>query len=281
MIGTISEQDRVLRFWNGVKPEIQSGLWRAQLNPEISDWSEVLAQAEIIEISENVAHRREHCMGSSHSCQDVFIMPSFPVPRNNPPSSNLRSSRAMTFDSSRQRNRGASTSSAMRRTPASTRLARSNQSFRPTPRCVSYAKRVSQSAVLPQVEMEPRNSPRPAPAPMVLSKKEKSDLVGKCYLCKEPGHMARNCPQGNKIKSSTGKPPGTLNFNIEFDEVEVLDSLLLGMLEFEGLGAPSNWCASYPDWDQLGARTRPEIGDCYAMMAEYILTTQQPYPGDE
>ena len=57
MIGTISEQDQVLRFWNGVKPEIQSGLWRVQLNPEISNWDKVLAQAEIIEISENIAHK--------------------------------------------------------------------------------------------------------------------------------------------------------------------------------------------------------------------------------
>jgi hypothetical protein len=57
MIGTVSERDQVLRLWNGVKSEIQAGLWRAQLNPEISNWDEVLAQAEIIEISENVAHR--------------------------------------------------------------------------------------------------------------------------------------------------------------------------------------------------------------------------------
>ena len=60
MIGTISERDQVLRLWNGVKPEIQSGLWRAQLNPEISNWEDVLVQAEIIEISENVAHKRDN-----------------------------------------------------------------------------------------------------------------------------------------------------------------------------------------------------------------------------
>jgi hypothetical protein len=59
MIGTVPEQDKVLRLWNGVKPEIQGSLWRAQLNPEISSWEEVLAQAEIIEISENVAHKRD------------------------------------------------------------------------------------------------------------------------------------------------------------------------------------------------------------------------------
>ena len=56
MIGTVSERDQVLQFWNGVKLDIQSGLWRAHLNPEIFNWDEVLAQAEIIEISKNVAH---------------------------------------------------------------------------------------------------------------------------------------------------------------------------------------------------------------------------------
>jgi hypothetical protein len=64
MIGTVSEWDQVLRFWNSIKPKIQSGLWRAQLNPEISNWDEVLAQAEIKEISKNVAHWHESRAGA-------------------------------------------------------------------------------------------------------------------------------------------------------------------------------------------------------------------------
>ena len=59
MIGNVSERDRVLKFWNGSRPIIQKGLWRDNLNPETSSWSEVIAQAEIIEISENVAERRD------------------------------------------------------------------------------------------------------------------------------------------------------------------------------------------------------------------------------
>jgi hypothetical protein len=57
MIEDISERDKVLKFWNGVQPVIQKGLWRDNLNPEISSWDQVVAQAEIIEISENVAER--------------------------------------------------------------------------------------------------------------------------------------------------------------------------------------------------------------------------------
>ena len=57
MIGDIQERDRVLKFWNGVRPVIQKGLWHDSLNPETSSWDKVVTQAEIIEISENVAER--------------------------------------------------------------------------------------------------------------------------------------------------------------------------------------------------------------------------------
>lgn len=59
MIGNVPERDRVLKFWNETRPSIQKGLWRDNLNPETSSWDRVVAQAEIIEISENVAERRD------------------------------------------------------------------------------------------------------------------------------------------------------------------------------------------------------------------------------
>ena len=65
MIGDISEHDMVLKFWNGSQPVIQKGLWRDNLNPEMSSWARVTAQAEIIKISENVAKRQDRRVGSS------------------------------------------------------------------------------------------------------------------------------------------------------------------------------------------------------------------------
>ena len=59
MVGNVPERDKVLKFWNGARLVIQKGLWRDNLNPEISSWDQVIAQAEIIEISENVAERRD------------------------------------------------------------------------------------------------------------------------------------------------------------------------------------------------------------------------------
>ena len=59
MIGDVPERDRVLKFWNSSQPVIQKGLWQDNLNPETSSWDRVIAQAEIIEISENVADHRD------------------------------------------------------------------------------------------------------------------------------------------------------------------------------------------------------------------------------
>ena len=46
MIGNISDRDKVLKYWNGVRRDIRSALWRDGLNPEVSTWDEILAQSE-------------------------------------------------------------------------------------------------------------------------------------------------------------------------------------------------------------------------------------------
>ena len=58
MIGDIPEQAQVIKFWNSARPSIQKELWRNRLNPELSSWKKVVAQAEVIEIAENVADRQ-------------------------------------------------------------------------------------------------------------------------------------------------------------------------------------------------------------------------------
>ena len=65
MIGDISERDQVLKFWNGVRPSIQKELWKNRLNLELSSWKNVVSQAEIIEIADNVAERRDRKPGLS------------------------------------------------------------------------------------------------------------------------------------------------------------------------------------------------------------------------
>ena len=97
MIGDISEQDRVIKFWNGSRAIIQKGLWRDNLNPEISSWSQVVTQAEIIEISENVAERRDRKTGSSQPSSST-AMGNYKQKGQ----STDRSARAVNFDSQKR-----------------------------------------------------------------------------------------------------------------------------------------------------------------------------------
>ena len=148
-----------------------------------------------------------------------------------------------------------------------------SRSSQPRPEGVSYAERMTQLMGHHQVKAEPWNDP---PAPLAHSEKEKIELVGKCYLCKGPGHIAQNCPQGNKLTYYTGKPSDASNFHIEFeeDEFEVLESLPLGMIDIEQDPVTSDWQENYSNWNLLGACVRPVIGDCYAIIAKYILSIQ-------
>ena len=82
--------------------------------------------------------------------------------------------------------------------------------------------------------------------------------------------------------------------------MEVLDSLPLGAMAFGELDmhqyTPSNkwmeltapvifgpldeWHNSYPLWKEPGVLSRKKLGDCYALVADSILTLSLPFPGD-
>ena len=133
--------------------------------------------------------------------------------------------------------------------------------------------------------------------PHQLSDKEKTEYraAGRCFNCGEEGHISRNCKQWQSVQSSSSRPPGKSTFNLEpipFDQnegVEILDSLPLGSVTIENnkedlpiqLLPVNDWRAYYPKWSMPGIMACNAIGDCLAMVTEAILTTQQPYPGDD
>lgn len=96
MIRDIPDRDKVLKFWNGSRAIIQKGLWRDNLNPEISTWDQVVAQAEIIEIVENLADRRDRKGGLPQSGGSTEGSTRSKV------QSSKRSAQAVTFDTQRQ-----------------------------------------------------------------------------------------------------------------------------------------------------------------------------------
>lgn len=307
MIGNIPERDQVLKFWNGSRPVIQKGLWRDNLNPETSSWARVVAQAEIIEISENVAERRDR-RGGVPSKEG-----SYGGPNAGPSKSRSRaveqSVRSVSFDNRAHQSRTESRTShrsehrSDNRSHSSRGRENSHHSHSSNPPRGSMSSRGRSST-----PRGPTNSSRSTPR---LSDKEKADrkVAGLCFVCGGADHFSRDCPTKRVVKSSGDKPPGASSFNIEptvseedSDGVEVLDSLPVGSILVncnwdEGIPGLTNeesddeegaffwpldqWREHYPYWDQPNVEARRMIGDCYAAIADSILTLSQPYPGDE
>ncbi|KAH6901867.1 hypothetical protein BKA70DRAFT_1568079 [Coprinopsis sp. MPI-PUGE-AT-0042] len=130
---------------------------------------------------------------------------------------------------------------------------------------------------------------------------------GECFRCGDRGHLYRNCPRGNTMRSNnSNRPPGMSAFNLEMGYVddltdEVLDSLPSMAIDFDNADSDAESTDAChhppgrvpetirheihePEWMQFHdcpkARPRPYIGDSLAMMGKYVLNESQPYPGD-
>ncbi|KAJ3514054.1 hypothetical protein NLJ89_g2595 [Agrocybe chaxingu] len=280
MIGVNDPREKVIKLWNGLRASIQRGLWRDHLNPEISSWNDVVNHAEIIEISEGISEARDkrplHVNKSSGSSNH-------PVPGHS--GSLQRRGRGLPFNRSGSR-------------PFNKERSQVPQTF-PNNRPRSQAPRPAPNVFRPNnnnyTKPFTKNSTPARQNTPALSDKERSELLaaGKCFRCKEPGHLSRNCPQGTSVRASGSKPPGVSNFNIELtaeespapsDDVEVVDSLYLGMASISPRDFPVQATRSYfgPEWDTYDPNSprRERLGDALAYMAEHSLNMTQPYPGD-
>ena len=164
-------------------------------NPEISNWEDVLAQAEIIEISENVAHKQDNQTGTTSLWRDGVFRPYFPVPQINPSNVNLRSSRSMTFDSKQHKQDSRPPPSVNQ----ASMLSRSGQSqrswsFWPTsiPGRVGYADKVARATGLTSKIWTPE-----------LSSSYASSFVwkGKNWVSREVLPLQRTRAHGTKLPS--------------------------------------------------------------------------------
>ena len=295
MIGNIPKQDQVLKFWNGAKPSIQKELWRNKLNPELSSWESVVAQAEIIEIADNVAERRDRKAGQSSQMSGVASGSSGANAKGKGRAADANaggSVRAVTFGST-HRSRG-----KHHRKGAKDGQPRGGEfnSREGTPAGSNKGKSKSGSVPPNGPSSYNRSSARKTPQ---LSEKELAEYraAGRCFSCGKEGHMSRNCPDKETVKSQGRGPPGASSFNVEpvpFTEVdsddhaEILDSLPLGAMFFgdkdqmtRALPWPiEEWASHYPYWDEPQRLARERIGDCFAMVIDTILTLGAPFPGD-
>ena len=296
MIGNVSEQDQVLKFWNSSRPSIQRELWKNKLNPELSSWEDVVTQAEIIEIAENVADRRDRRPGQSSQIAGAASGSGMNNPKGKSRATDTGgSARAVTFGSQHR-----SRDKRHRKRPHDTR---DGQSRGGTPYSREGTPAGPWKGKFKNVSVPPSgpssNNKKFVRKGPQLSEKEIAEYraAGRCFNCGKEGHMSRNCPDSNTVKSQGRGPPGASSFNLEpvhlsetdsDDQPEILDSLPLGAMFF---GDPDRltsvqpwpideWESHYPYWDEPYVLARERIGDCYAMVIDTILTLEAPYPGD-
>lgn len=153
MIGDIDERQRVDRLWFGLKLDIQRELWMKGLNPEISSFNDVLAAAEIIEISHSVPVGRDRRGKKDHT----HLESSATTPENDRKGKGLR-----------KRDR--------RKTTEATRPGRAKDQ-----RMLDKNRPKAEDSRKPHGSMSKRFEPLP---------KEEHDRLaaeGKCFRCKQPG----------------------------------------------------------------------------------------------
>ena len=291
MIGNIPERDQVLKFWNSARPSIQKELWRNRLNPEVSSWVAVVAQAEIIEIAENVAERRDRKTGQTPQVSGVASGSGGTNSKSKQNSAD-GSVRAVSFGSHRQSHKHRRRSS---------RETRDGQSRGGTPGDKGRTSGGGNSVPLNNYRSNKSSasvaSGSSSKKGRILSDKEKTEYraAGRCFNCGKEGHMSRNCPDNATVKSHGHGPPGASAFNVEpvpevesDESAEVLDSLPLGAICFGDQEQATSvmpwpieeWKDHYPYWNELSVLPRVNIGDCYAMVVDCILTLDAPFPGD-
>lgn len=234
VIGSVSEQEKVVKLWNGFKPVIRAELYRERLNPNISTWDDVVERAELLEVVENTRlGRRAPNLAPGKGLQG----------RNRNGNSHAQSGEGSgkgPQGGSRLFGSGQQTSGG---NPSDSRNTgnRNNSGNDGRPRLASQ-----------------------------LSPKELEELrkAGKCFRCKKEGHVSKDCPSTDSVRTNGGsRPPGLPSHAIEidFEEHEALNTDDEEPLQELDLGVMN---LGFPWSDILNEESEPE--DNYADMPELI-----------
>ena len=288
MVGSMPDDMKVIKLWYSLNPRTQRAMWRDGLHPDSSTWDEVVAKAEVIEIADSVVDRRDGTRparrgwrpGSSNNFD------------SNPKRSSDPASRSVTYDN-RDRNNGRSHHNGQ----GSGQLRPDNQ-FRQgsTPHSRKGFQR-GKSATRTNTSGSFRSAQKKSVKFADLTEKEMAQLraEGKCFNCKETGHMSRNCPKkGTVLGNGNNKLPGVPSYSMgmtlledDRDGEDVLEAMPVGVIGVRenpprvAVTPNEDWRKWYPAWQNPQALAPEQIGNCYEMTAEYQLTHAQPYPGDE
>jgi hypothetical protein len=267
MIGAVNKREKVIKLWDGLRSSIQQGLWQDLFNPETSTWEEVVDHASILEIAHSI--QSEHMDEYGHSeymdedsnseytdeyCSSESEGQNQPDHLGDNPPGNFQGG----FQSNRSGFQTLHRNSSDRAQPLNDK-GRFSSSIPPGSKFDNeFGNRASGSRETSDL----RFAPKPFDAiKLNIEKEEKAELMasGKCFACREVGHLARDCPIENIKRSSSSEPPVLSNFNIGLgaldggnsDEVEHLYSLRVStMTIFQDEISPEerNITPRTPDW---------------------------------
>jgi len=265
MIGAVDKREKVIKLWYGLRTSIQRELWRDLLNPETSTWEEVVDHASILEIAHSISEPKdgnsdadnsateyasdaeynstaEYSSSVEYDGTDEYISDAENAP--NPPGGNQlgkfhRENRG--FQSSRSGSQIPHRSSSEQPKPP-----RDNGYFGfsqpPSSNIAVFGNRASSRGI-----PDSRFTPKPfEKMKLNIKQEERAELMasGKCFICREVGHLARDCPNENTERSSSSKFPGVPNFSIglealddeDSDEIENLYALRVSAISFHSGG---------------------------------------------
>ncbi|GJF00986.1 polyprotein, partial [Phanerochaete sordida] len=195
MAGVVSEPEKVLKLWYGLNTSLQRELWRFGFTPTHSSWGEIVEAAVRFELSAAAA-RLGGGGGGGGGGDD--------------------------HDPSGSGGRGGGGGGGQRRRD------RRNSRSRGQPPSGAGGSH-SRSSHQPARSAPASGAPRADARRPKLSDRERAELqaAGKCFVCREPGHLSRNCPRANSARSSrSGRPPGVTINTIDVAGTEQLRALM-------------------------------------------------------
>jgi len=194
-IGERSDCLKVDKFWKGLRREFQRDLWRDKLNQEVSTLKEVVAAAEIIEISKSVMTGPKE--NKPFKCHNNAVVQSAATTPDRVGDAHQRGNHH------RQRGRRGkdqqrSNFSGQKPSKVKTETNNTRANYRKK-ECTSHPK-------------------------LSKDEEERCKTEGLCFICSGASHFSQNCPQRNKVPSTSkhNSPPGVMSYGmgLDFGDIE-------------------------------------------------------------
>src|SRR6201996_4306987 len=183
-IGALEGQEKIVKLWNSFRANIQQEMYRKELDPEVSSWEEVVNSAKRAEVLLNL---KPHEDSSSSTSED-------------------EESRKRTLKSWKKDSRH-----------ASDRLEQVDESGGHI-----ELKQPTDAVRASSVDVGTNNANTHSERKMSAERRNEFLAKGLCFKCEEQGHLARDCPKGNIVKSKRkGHPPGFGTHALKFSDQEL------------------------------------------------------------